>query len=400
MPNAGGGTRMPPGSRVSGTFLVSAVEPRSFGEGRECVFLTLENAAGRIESAPFWPERQALLAGIKRGAVVEIVGEVRSFRGRRQLEVARITLLGPETDPELLLPCAGDPTPWWAGIDRWRAAIRGPRLAAVVGLFYDDDEFRRRYGRCPASTAGHHAAIGGLLRHTWEVAAIGRAIARTCGADADLVLAGALLHDVGKLEAYRWRTGFEITEAGALLGHVALGLIMLGRRVGSAPDAPCTEAELVLIQHLIASHHGRPEFGATVPPMTLEAEILHYADDASAKASSMAAAIAEPDNFVERERLSVRGLWQLDRRRVYRGTSDWGSATKGAGEVVSRAGGSRYAGASRLTSSEEASRLAGASRLASGGSVEAREHRAAAETGERRGAEGPGQKKERPTSRG
>ena len=157
------------------------------------------------------------------------------------------------------------------------------------------------------------------------MASIGAAIASTCGADPDLVLAGALLHDIGKLEAYAWSGAFETTEPGALLGHVALGLLMLSRRVAREPVPPCTEEELLLLLHLVGSHHGRLEFGAAAPPMTLEAEALHYADDASARASSMAQALGDPDNFLAGGVLSARGLWQLDRRRVYRGRSDWGA---------------------------------------------------------------------------
>ena len=193
-------------------------------------------------------------------------------------------------------------------------------------LIIDDDaEFRAHYGQCPASNTGHHAELGGLLRHTCEVAAIGHVVADCCGADPDLVLAGALLHDIGKLQAYRWSAGFEATDAGTLLGHVALGLRMLEERVAAQPAPPCTEAELLLLLHLIASHHGRPEFGATVPPMSLEAEVLHYADNASAKTTSMADALQDPENFTGDALVSARGLWQLERRKAYRGSSDWGA---------------------------------------------------------------------------
>ena len=315
-------TRLPPGSAVSATMLVTAIESRSFGEGKDCIVLTLSDRGGRIDSAPFWPARQPLLAQIGRGAVVTLTGQVRSYRGRRQLEIARIAPLT-DADPVAYFPSAGDPAPRWARLDGWRAGIRAPRLAAVVSLFYDDAEFRHRYGQCPASTAGHHASVGGLLQHTCEVATIGQVVAAASGADQDLVLAGALLHDIGKLESYRWDTGFEMTDAGALLGHVALGLLMLGRRVGERAP-PCTATELLLLQHLIGSHHGRLEFGATAPPMTLEAEVLHYADDASAKSASMAQAVADAAHFEGEGLLSSRGVWQLDRRRVYRGASDWG----------------------------------------------------------------------------
>ena len=154
--------------------------------------------------------------------------------------------------------------------------------------------------------------------------------ADACGADPDLVLAGALLHDIGKLEAYRWSGAFETTDAGALLGHVALGLAHADPRVAAEPVAPCTGEELLLLQHLIGSHHGRLEFGAAAPPMTLEAEVLHYADDASARAGSMAQALADPDNFPAAALLASRAVWQLDRRRVYRGRSDWGGKKRTA----------------------------------------------------------------------
>ncbi len=287
--------------------------------------LTLGNASGRIGSAPFW-NGDASVAGLRHGDVVEVSGSVGLYRGRRQLEVAAIRAVPKaHINWQLLLPSAGDVAPHWRAIDEWRGRIRATRLRRLIGLFYDDPEFRRRYAECPASTAGHHAELGGLLRHTREVAEIGMSIAGTCGADADLVLAGALLHDIGKLEAYSWAGAFETTDRGALLGHVALGLLMLDRRISAQVEPLCTDVELVLLQHLIGSHHGKPEFGATAPPMTLEAEILHFSDEASARSASMAAALADEDHFTDGALLSQRTVWQLDRRKVYRGASDWGA---------------------------------------------------------------------------
>jgi 3'-5' exoribonuclease len=317
-------TRIAAGERFAGALLVSEVEHRSYGDGKDCIVLTLANASGRIASAPFWSGKRETVAGVARGDVVEVRGEVRPYRGRRQLEVASIRVLpATEVDWRMLLPSLGDVACCWTRIDGWRAAIAGERLRRVVGLFYDDAAFRARYSECPASTIGHHAGLGGLLQHTCEVASIGLAIASARGADADLVVAGALLHDIGKLEAYRWAGPFETTEQGALLGHVALGLLMFERRIAAEPH-PCSPRELMLLQHLIASHHGKLEFGATVPPMTLEAEILHSADDASARSASMALALEDGDNFTGDALLSARGVWQVDRRKVYRGTSDWG----------------------------------------------------------------------------
>jgi 3'-5' exoribonuclease len=101
---------------------------------------------------------------------------------------------------------------------------------------------------------------------------------------------------------------------------------MLERRVKAEDPSPCTDQELMLLHHLILSHHGSLEHGAPVQPMTLEAEVLHYADNASAKTASMASVLANPENFPGEALVSPNGHWQIDRRRAYRGRSDWGLA--------------------------------------------------------------------------
>lgn len=316
--------RLEVGQRIDEPLLVLEIEQRDASRGAFTI-LILGNRHGRLPTAPFWAEDLPRLAGVERGAVIQVSGEGGSFNGKRQLKVATLRLLPPErVDRKRLLPSVADVRPYWETLDRWRGEIRGPRLRRTVDLFYADASFRGRYEECPASTSGHHAELGGLLRHTCEVAAIGRAIARTCSADADLVFAGALLHDLGKLEAYRWDRFFEMAEAGALLGHVALGLLMLDQRIRNAAPAPCTPQERLILLHLVGSHHGRQEYGAATPPMTLEAEVLHFADNASAKTTSMAEALADQEHFAGEALISARSLWHLDRRRVYRGRSDWG----------------------------------------------------------------------------
>jgi len=314
-----------PGQRIQDPLLILELDRR--GGDTPHTVLTFANATGKLPSAPFWLEDQGKIAGLAAGDVAQVIGEVALYRGQRQLKVSSIRPL-PKGTVELsrLVPSIGDPAPFWKTLDGWRAEIVRPRLAATLALFYDDDDFRLRYEACPASLAGHHALLGGLLKHTVEVASIARAIARACRAEADLVLAGVLLHDIGKLESYRWDGGlFEMTDAGSLHGHIVLGALMLDRAVRAVTPPVCTEQELALLQHLVLSHHGRLEFGAAVAPMTLEAEVLHYADNASAKTASMAEAVADQANFEGDHLVSARTLWQLDRRRAYRGRSDWGA---------------------------------------------------------------------------
>jgi 3'-5' exoribonuclease len=316
-----------PGTRVQDPFLVHEVDERSTKDGKSFATLALGNASGAIKTAPFWEEQLHQLAGIAKGAVVQVIGEAGAYQGTPQLKVTSIRVLpAGSIDYAQLQPSipTAERTKLWETIDKWIGEIKGPRLRATVALFYDDPEFRRKYEQCPAATVGHHAYLGGLLRHTVEVISIGRHVAKIASADVDLVTAGILLHDIGKLEAYKWDGAFLPTEKNVLYGHVVLGTLELERRVRAAKPMPCTEQELDILQHLVLSHHGVLEYGAPVRPATLEAEIVHFADNASAKTASFNDALGNASNFEKDELVSAKGVWELDRRRAYRGKSDWG----------------------------------------------------------------------------
>ncbi len=323
------------GDRVQDTFLIVDSETRSLDTGELYTVLRIGNSTGDISTEPFWPTRQNEIAGVQKGQAVEINGEVGTFRQKRQLRVTSIRVLPRDAvDLTSLLPSVGPVDRYWETIDGWRRSIGKPRLKRVLDLFFEEDEFRLRFELCPASIRGHHAQLGGLLKHTTEVAAIARAVARASGADLDLVLAGVLLHDIGKLESYSWDGVFEYTPAGSLLGHVVIGALMFDRRLELEAESPCTQEERQILQHLILSHHGKLEFGSPVQPMTLEAEVLHWADNASAKTASMSTILRDDENFADGQ--ISKPNWQIDRRRAYRMTSDWGSPPSegptGAGE--------------------------------------------------------------------
>ena len=311
------------GTHVEGAFLIMEVEVRKRSDGDPFTILVLGNSTGRMTTEPFWAERQPEIAGLGPGHVIQVTGEVQTYRDRRQLRVISLTHIpGEEVDLSTLLPSVGPVDRYWQTLDGWRREMTKPRLKAVVDAFYEEDLFRMRYEQCPAAVFGHHAALGGLLMHTTEVAAIARTIARTCGADLDLVLAGVLLHDIGKLEAYRWDRLFEFTERGRLVGHVVLGAMMLEARLADCSEPPCTPPERDLLMHLILSHHGRLEWGSPIAPLTLEAEVLHWADNASAKTAGLADALRDDGNFPDGLFSTPQRL--LEYRRLYRGSSDWG----------------------------------------------------------------------------
>lgn len=309
-------TALAVGARVQDTLLVWEVETKSQADGSRFAILQLSNASGRLPTAPFWSSELHKVQGLAKGDVVRVTADVSDYRGNRQLRVISIDPV-PRASVDLsrLVPSIGDVAPWWKKLDDWRSEMREGPWKRAVGLFFDDPDFRRAFEQCPASTGNHHAALGGLLRHAVEVGAIARTIAKTCNADWDLVLAGVLLHDIGKLEAYRWDGVFEMTEPGFLISHVSQGSLMLDRRLDEL-EPPLAERETWILHHLVLSHHGELAFGSPVRPMIVEAEVLHAADHASATTTNMADALRDDANFSAGEVVSKR-IWTLE-RKVYR----------------------------------------------------------------------------------
>jgi 3'-5' exoribonuclease len=325
-----------PGARVQHELLVRERAEKRTNSGDPFVILTLGNSTGTIETAPIWSDKLAWAAGAETGRVVQAIGEV-SLYGRNGQLKRQLALTAPlrvlpleRFRAEEFLPSIDESVELlWARLDKARASVRSATLRAVLDLVFRDDDFRVRFERAPGSTAGHHAKLGGLLQHTMEVVNIAVTAAKSVRkASHDLVVAGALLHDVGKVEAYEITSaGFGYTPCGLLLGHVVLGALMLERRVAAAgasgtSAAPvCSDGQLLELQHMILSHHGKLEFGSPVPPMTPEAEIVHWADEASAKATDMFDALEDRDLWPDGDEFSKR-VWRLD-RRVWRRPHDW-----------------------------------------------------------------------------
>jgi 3'-5' exoribonuclease len=323
-------TQLTPGDRVQHDLLVVDRLEKNTSAGDTYVVLTLGNASGKIDTAPIWSNQACWADGAERGRVVQAIGEVttqdKSGQPTRQLQLTAPLRLVPneQADPDEFLPrISGDTARLWEWIDKVRGDIQSATLRRIVDMFFDDDVFRLRFERTPGSPTGHHAKIGGLLLHVYEVTTIARTTARTTNANMDLVITGALLHDIGKVEAFEVTPfGFSFSPCGMLLGHVVTGCLMLERRLAKAGDPFCSEGQLLELQHLILSHHGSLEFGSPVRPMTLEAEIIHWADESSAKANDMMESLDDGDAFRSGSDFSDRSVWRVG-RRVWRRPHGW-----------------------------------------------------------------------------
>ncbi len=327
-------TQLEVGERVQHELLVVDRVEKTQTNGDPYWVLTLGNASGRLDTAPIWSDKREWAEGALRGSVVQAIGQVAVYArtGKRQINLTGPLRVMPNelVDVEAFLPRIADDTErLWQWIDRQRTEITNPTLRRVLDLFYSDDDFRSRFERTPGSTAGHHAKIGGLLLHVFEVTQIAKNTAKTMRADVDLVVAGALLHDVGKVEAYTIDAGaFTNSPCGLLLGHVVLGCLMLERRVLAIGRSACSDGQLLDLQHMILSHHGSLEFGSPVQPMTTEAEIVHWADEASAKANDMMESLEDSDHFGGGKEFSDKRPWRVGRRIWRRPTGTW--STEGA----------------------------------------------------------------------
>jgi 3'-5' exoribonuclease len=312
------------GERVQHELMVRARDDKTTKNGDPFAIVTLGNATGEI-STTFWSEELPSIEGLSVGAIVQVIGVVDDYKGRRQLKRTAPLRVVPGASVDLadFLPSTGiDPIKLWERVDEWRAAMP-VRLRTAVDLFFGDDHFRSLFERAPGAPRGHHAQLGGLLLHSVEVANIARHSVQTMRGDVDLVTAGALLHDIGKVEAYTISAaGFDHSHAGRLLGHIVLGSLMLEKRFATLSTEQLSEEHRLELHHFIQSHHGIPEYGAAVRPMTLEAELLHYADQSSAKGNDFTDAVVDRDLFPAAESFSVRTSWRLE-RRVWRRSHSW-----------------------------------------------------------------------------
>ena len=313
------------GERVQHELVVRVREDKTTKNGDPFAVLQLGNASGQI-SANVWKEQLPWIDGVKPGSVVQAIGAVETYQGRRQLKLTAPLRVVAATAADLdgFLPrISVETSKLWDEVDRWRAGIHSARLRTVVDLFFADDAFRFSFEKAPGASRGHHAQVGGLLMHVVEVGAIARSTAKIMRADVDLSTVGALLHDIGKVEAYSASAaGFGYTSAGHLLQHVVLGSLMLDRRLRTLPPGTLTATQELELHHFIQSHHGNHEHGAAVRPMTIEAELLHWADQLSTNGNAFNDASEDRELFPGGEEFSVKKSWRLD-RRLWRRPQSW-----------------------------------------------------------------------------
>ncbi|HEY68282.1 MAG TPA: HD domain-containing protein [Thermoflexia bacterium] len=274
-----------PGKRALGFFLVRYKRLEPFRDRTRGEFLTLilADRTGEI-LARVWEEAPTVAKTFEQGQVVKVLGEVEEYLGRWQVIVKKIRPAEPdEYDLADYLPATErDVDEMLAIVRATMEEIENPYLRALVAYFFEDEEFVARFSRAPAARRIHHAYLGGLLEHTVEVVTLCRALLEVYPQiHHDLLLTGALLHDVGKVAEFEYETDITYSDEGRLLGHVVMSDRLVSDGIATIPEFP---AELALrLRHMILSHHGRYEWGSPRRPKTLEAVALHYIENLDAQ---------------------------------------------------------------------------------------------------------------------
>jgi 3'-5' exoribonuclease len=258
---------------VEGVYAVARKQRLRTRKGAAYLALELVDRTGRIE-ARVWNDVELLDGRFAEGDAVRVLGRVSRFGERLQLEVRSVETA--EADPAELTPALRRDADELDGFLEFLAAeIAHPGLAGIVGRFLADRELRAALRGLPAAES-HHSYAGGLLEHTVGVATLARETAQLHPRlRADLLLAAALLHDVGRARELRGAPSFRATDEGRLLGHVHLGLRLIEERAEGLDAAARTE-----LLHAVAVHHDRN--GAR----TAEAAVLYHANQLDAVAAT------------------------------------------------------------------------------------------------------------------
>ena len=257
------------------------------GNGGQYLALTLSDKTGSME-ARMWEEFASALETCTEGCYVKVQGQVAKYNGKYQITLTRMRLAASsEIEPADFVPTTKfNVDEMWSELRGYVDEFRNADLRRLVFAFLDDEALGAAYREAPAAKMLHHAWIGGLLEHVVTLVRVCRATAPFYPeVDPDLLVTGAVLHDIGKVRELSWGSSFSYTLEGQMIGHISIAQGMLREKVRGLPDFP--EKLRILVEHMILSHHGKYEFGSPKLPMTPEALLLSALDDLEAKMQAM-----------------------------------------------------------------------------------------------------------------
>jgi 3'-5' exoribonuclease len=273
------------GERVATVLSITARELRTGRDGTPYLRYILADKTGRIPGVLFEPDTEAMAIPV--GAVVAVAGIATTYRGKRRVRIDSITP-GEAESTDLIASGPVDLAEVRTELRRLVDSVATAELRRVLRAVFGDRPFLARFMASPGAHSHHHAYVGGLAEHTVAVARICELLADLYPhVDRDLLITSALLHDVGKVDELECGSSIGYTTEGRLVGHVVLGERRMQAAVAEH-GVRVAGRTLTLLSHAMLSHHGELEWGAPKRPSTLEALLLHHADNMDAKATGFA----------------------------------------------------------------------------------------------------------------
>jgi 3'-5' exoribonuclease len=268
---------------VTTYFVLSTMQVRDKKQGGQYLALTVSDKTGSLE-ARMWDDVGDAIATCSEGCYVKVQGDIAKYQGKFQITLKKMRLAADsEIDPTDFQPSTKfDIDEMWEELTGYVIHFRNPELRRLVFSFLVDEEIGPAFRTAPAAKRLHHAWLGGLLEHVLTLVRVCLATAPFYPeVDADLLVTGAILHDIGKVRELAWKSSFSYTLEGQLVGHISIAQGMLREKVKGLQPFP--EKLAMLVEHMILSHHGKYEFGSPKLPMTPEAILLSALDDLEAK---------------------------------------------------------------------------------------------------------------------
>lgn len=278
---------------VNAVFLVKDKIMAMAKNGKPYMNLRLMDKSGDIE-AKIWDNTEVLDKQFDKDDFVQVRGKASVYMNKMQVVIAEIAKMA-EDQVTLADFLPESPRP----LDEMRQelgatieALHNLHLKGLMQAFLADQAVMGLYCSAPAAKGMHHVYLGGLLEHSLSLVKLVKAIVPLYGGiNEELLIVGALLHDVGKIYEMSFERAFDYTDAGKLLGHITIGVELVEDKIRTVPGFPRELA--LLLKHMLLSHHGQYEYGSPKRPKTVEATILNYLDDLDSKINGIRAHIAK-----------------------------------------------------------------------------------------------------------
>jgi len=304
-------TKLQPGEPVDQFLLIKQATKGVTTVGKPFMSLVLQDKSGDIE-AKLWDTGEEQEQLYRPEVIVKVGGEIHDYRGKNQLRIKQIRPARPEEGIQIndLLPSSSTPKEeLFDELTQYFFEIKNPAIARITRHILK--KYQQQVLVYPAASKNHHDYASGLLDHVVSMLRLGKSICELYPTlNRDLIFAGIILHDIGKVIELTGPIATAYTVEGNLLGHITIMVNEIGQ---SARELNIEGEEVMVLQHLVLSHHGKEEWGSPKKPMIQEAEIIHYIDNIDAKMNMLTRALDKttPGEFTER-------IFALDNRSFYK----------------------------------------------------------------------------------